>query len=445
MARACAKGCGDLQSAELDAEKEDERGEHTVRTIREPARQIPVARDVDVLVIGGGPAGLSAAISAARSGARTVLVERFGYLGGTATASLMACINGFRNQVEPDSTQTVRGIAEEIVLALKRMDGLGQSPYPQKEYPTEPGQLSYSYAIDVEKLKYVALRMCVDAGVDLMVHTYFCDSIIEEGTLRGVIVENKSGRQALLGKVTVDATGDADVAARAGVPFWQTVAGEAPRLTDALMYRIEFGHTRPETIHGCDFGTNAVVWGPGVPARDGTDADDLSRSEVEARLGVYDDLEKKQARLPELADARVIETPPLLGIRQTRFVEGEYRLTADDAIEGRRFDDVVAISSCPIIHYYGYRRYLEHEGYDIPYRCLVPLEVEGLLVAGRCISSEQQPYESHRAMVPIMAIGQAAGTAAALVCQEHVTPRRLDVRGLQAALLAQGAELRLKL
>jgi len=416
-----------------------------VRTIREPAREIPVTRDVDVLVIGGGPAGLAAAIAAARTGACTVLVERFGYLGGTATASLMACINGFRNQVEPDSTQTVRGIAEEIVLALKALDGLGQSPYPQKEYPTEPGQLSYSYAIDVERFKYVVLRTCVDAGVDLMLHTYCCDSIVEDGVLRGVIVENKSGRQALLGEVTVDATGDADVAARAGAPFWQTVADEEPRLTDALMYRIEFGRTRPKEIHGCDFCTNAVVWGPGVPARDGTNADDLSRSEVEARLSVYDDLERKRARLPELIDARIIETPPLLGVRQTRFVEGEYKLTADDAIEGRRFDDVVAISSCPIIHYYGYRRYLKHEGYDIPYRCLVPLEVEGLLVAGRCISSEQQPYESHRAMVPIMAIGQAAGTAAALACREHVDPRVLDVRSLQAALLSQGAELRLKM
>ncbi len=415
-----------------------------MNTIREPARETPVVRDVDVVVVGGGPAGLCAAIAAARCGAQTVLVERFGYLGGTATASLMACINGFRNQVEPDATQTVRGIAEEIVLSLKEIDGLGKSPYPQKDYPTEPGQLSYSYAIDVEKFKYVVLRMCVDAGVDLVLHTYCCDSIVESNLVRGVIVENKSGRQALLGRVIVDATGDADVAARAGVPFWQTVADEAPRLTDALMYRIEFGTTRPPELHGCDFGTNAVVWGPGVRARDGTNADDLSRSEVETRLEVYNDLGRKQARYPELATARIIETPPLLGIRQTRFVEGEYKLTADDAIEGRRFEDVVAISSCPIIHYYGYRRYLEHEGYDVPYRCLVPREVEGLLVAGRCISSERQPYESHRAMVPVMAIGQAAGMAAALSCEERVHPRTLEVRTLQEALVAQGAELRLE-
>ena len=372
----------------------------------------------------------------------SALVEQFGYLGGTATASLMACINGFRNQVEPDSVQTVRGIAEEIILRLKDMGGLGKSPYPQKAYPTEPGQLQYSYAIDVERFKYVTLKMCVDAGVQIRFHTYFGDSLVEDGALRGVIVENKSGRQALLARVVVDASGDADVAARAGAPFWQTRRDEAPRLTDGLMYRIEFGASRPEGTFACDFGTSAVVWGPGVPAMDATDAEALSRAEIDARLRLYEDFAKKQAEHPELADARLVETPPLLGIRQTRFVEGEYKLTADDALTGRRFDDVVAISSCPIIHYYGYRRYLEHEGYDIPYRCLVPKTIENLLVAGRCISSEQQPYESHRAMAPIMAIGQAAGAAAALCARTGAAPRQLDVSPLQQALIAQGAELR---
>ena len=124
-------------------------------------------------------------------------------------------------------------------------------------------------------------------------------------------------------------------------------------------------------------------------------------------------------------------------------MEGEYKLTADDAITGRLFDDVVAISPCPIIGYYGYRRYLEHEGYDIPYRSLVPQKIDHLLVAGRCISSEQQPYESHRAMVPIIAIGEAAGAAAALSCQTNIKPRDLEVKRLQEMLLAQGAELRL--
>jgi hypothetical protein len=413
-----------------------------VKTYHEPAREIPVARDVDVVIIGGGPAGLVAAIASARNGAKTTLVEQYGYLGGTATASLMACINGFRNQVEPDFTQTVRGIGEEIILRLKDLNGLGKSPYPQKSYPTEPGQLDYSYAIDTEKFKYVALKLCGDAGVDIMFHTFFADAIVENRVLKGVIVENKSGRQALMAKCVVDASGDADVAARAGAPFWQTVKDEAPRLNDGIMYRIEFGPSRPPETFSCDFGTDAVVWGPGVGPLNGVDADELSRGEIEARLRIYDDFAEKQAKHPELAGAKVVETPPALGVRQTRFVEGEYKLIADDAIAGRRFDDVVAISSAPIIHYYGYRRYLEHEGYDIPYRCLVPKKIDNLLVAGRCISSEQQPYESHRSMAPIMAIGQAAGTAAALSATMGVAPRALGVAKLQTTLIAQNVELR---
>ncbi len=412
-------------------------------TYIEPEREIPVAREVDVIVVGGGPAGLTAAIAAARNGARTVLVEQFGYLGGTATASLMACINGYRNQVEPDFTQTVRGIAEEIILELKELDGLGSSPYPQKSYPTEPGELEYSYAVDTEKFKYVTLKLAVDAGVDVMLHTYFCDAITESGAVRGVIVENKSGRQALTARVVVDASGDADVCARAGAPFWQTRGDEAKRLNDGLMYRIQFGSGRPQGQFACDFGDNAVVWGPGVGPIDGTDADQLSRAEIDTRLRVYEDFAAKQAKDPELADAHVVETPPLLGVRQTRFVEGEYKLTADDALTGRRFDDVIAISSCAVISFYGYRRYLEHEGYDIPYGCLVPLEVGGLLAAGRCISSEQQPYESHRAMAPMMAIGQAAGTAAALCAAQDVEPRALDVGKLQGTLESQGAVVHL--
>jgi hypothetical protein len=320
---------------------------------------------------------------------------------------------------------------------------LGKSPYPQKDYPTLAGQLMYSYAIDVEKFKWVTLKMCVEAGVEILFHTWFCAPVLEGNLLRGVFVENKSGRQAILAKVVVDASGDADVAARAGAPFWQTMADEAPRLNDGLMYRIAFGTTRPEGAYACDFGSNAVVWGPGTPPLAGTDAAQLSGAEIDARLRVYEDFARKQAEHPELADAVLIETPPLLGIRQTRFVEGEYKLTAEDAIQGRRFEDVVAISACPIIAYYGYRRYLEHEGFDIPYRCLVPQKVENLLVAGRCISSEQQPYESYRAMAPIIAIGQAAGAAAALACRNGVTPRRLDVPRLQELLISQGAELRL--
>jgi hypothetical protein len=392
--------------------------------------------------VGGGPAGICAAIASSRTGAETILIERLGYLGGTATASLMACINGFRNQVEPDFTQTVKGIAEEIVLDLKKMDGLGVSPYPQKFYPTVPGQMAYSYAIDIEKFKYLVLKKCIEAGVEILFHSRFCHVIKSNNELKGVIVENKSGRQAISANIVVDASGDGDVAACAGAPFWQVTADEKPRLNDALMYRIQFGRRRPTKPFACDFGSNAVVWGPSANPINGVDAVQLSKAEIETRLQVFDDFEKKQQQHPELRDAVVLETPPMLGIRQTRFIEGEYKITAEDALKGTRFDDVVAISSCAIISYYGYRRYLEHEGYDIPYRSLLPQKIDNLLIAGRCISSEQQPYESHRAMIPIMAIGQAAGTAAALSALEDVKPKFLDVTVLQNQLLAQNVELR---
>jgi hypothetical protein len=407
--------------------------------IHEQGRDIPVARDTDVVVVGGGPAGLSAAVASARNGAKTTLVERFGFLGGVATAGLMANLNGFRNQVEPEATQTVRGIAEEIVLKLKDLKGLGKSPYPQKEYPTEPGKMEYSYAIDTEKFKYVTLKMCADSGVDIMLHTWFSMPIVEDGIIRGIIVEDKSGRRALLAKIVIDASGDGDVAARAGAPFWHTREGGEPRLGNSLMYRVRFGAKRPEGYHGMDFGPDMVVWGPGSDPIDGTDADAISRAEVSARLETYRHFAKSQADHPELADAAVAETPVMFGIRQTRFITGEYRITGDDAIAGTRFPDSVAMSSCPIISYYGYRRYLTHEGYEIPYRCLVPKMVENLLVAGRCISSDQRAYESHRAMIPMIAIGQAAGTAAALSAASGIAPRTLDVKLLRKTLLTQGA------
>ncbi len=407
----------------------------------EPAKEIDVFGEYDIIVVGGGPAGLAAAIASARNKARTLLIEQFAYLGGTATASLMININGFRNQVEPDEPQTVKGIAQEIILELHKLKGLGKSPYPQKEYDIEKGELSYSYCVDPEKFKYVTLKMAHEAGVDILFHTYFCDVIKEGNDLKGVIVENKSGRQAIFAKITVDASGDGDVAARAGAPFWEAPADAVNVLKDNMMYKIsgienaEFG--------SCRYGDSSVVWGPGdVWGRN--DAWEISKAEVDVRLRVFEHFREILEKNPQLKDkgAYVAETPPLLGIRQTRFIEGEYKLTAEDALEGHRFDDVVAISSCAIIHYYGYRRYLEHEGYDIPYRCLVPKVIENLLIAGRCISSEQQPYESHRAMAPIMAIGEAAGTAAALCAEDEVKPRHLEINPLQQRLIEQGVELR---
>ena len=415
----------------------------TIGRYQEPAKEINVYGEYDVVVVGGGVAGFPAAIAAARNGARTLIIERFPFFGGTATASLMANIVGFRNQVEPDYLQTTRGIGEELMLRLLA-DGAAvksRNAYPSKQRTDGKGDLSYNYAYDTEKFKFIVLKMVREAGVDILFHTWYAD-VIKDGAnrLRGVIVENKSGRQAIYAKVVVDASGDGDVALHAGVPFWQTKKDEAPRLNDCLMYKIG-GFPRDTKAPGCLHGDTMVVWGPNPGPTNAADADELTEEEIKARLAVYDDLEEKKKKHPDLGNAYVIDTGTLIGIRQTRFFEGEYTITGEDVLEGREFDDSIAMAANPIIHFYGYRRFLEHEGYQIPYRSILPAKVDNLYVIGRCMASDQRAYESWRAMAHILAIGEACGVAAALCVKTKRDPKALDVKQLQKTLIEQGCEI----
>ncbi len=413
-----------------------------VERYREPEKEIPIYGNFDVITVGGGPAGFAAALASARNGARTLIVERFPYFGGTATASLMPNINGYRNQVKPDGLQTSKGIAEEVVLRLKEVDGLGKTGYKAEAYPSVKGQLSYSYGIDPEKFKYITLKMVKEAEIRVLFHTLFVDSIMEGNRITGVILENKSGRQAAFGKVVVDATGDADVAHRAGALYWKADPEKDKTLRCGLMYKVAgMGPDEIEQLAGPCTRQAKVFWGPVPPPLDAVDADALTKAEMDTRLGVYDDFKKKLEQFPFLKNAAIVETPPLLGIRQTRFIDGLYQITGDDALAGRTFEDSIAMSSCPIISYYGYRRYLEHEGYQIPYRCLLPRNVDGLLVTGRCISTDQRAFESQRAMAPTMCLGEAAGTSAALCAKHQKTPKVMDVKTLQRQLIQQGAEI----
>jgi hypothetical protein len=414
---------------------------NTSKTYKESARELPVYGSYDVIVVGGGCAGLAAAIASARNGAKTLIIERFPYFGGTATASLMASANGFRNQVEPDGLQTSRGIAEEVILKIKEAGGLGRKPgYKQREYPMTPGQLPFSVPFDTETFKYVTLKMVVESGADILFHTWFADVIKEGNRVTGIVFENKSGRQAAFAEVVIDASGDADVAFKAGASYWQTKKDEASRLVDCLMYRVA-GYESSEDAHGCEANGAMALWGPKADPGNGVDADELTREEIKARLAVFDDLEEQKERSPGLKGAHIVETPPLIGVRQTRFIEGEYKLTAEDVLRGARFDDAIAMASKPIIHYYGYRRYLEHEGYEVPFRCLQPKGLSHILVAGRCMSADQPAFESVRSESPSMCVGQAAGTAAAMAAQKAVAPTELNIKELQAKLIEQGAEI----
>lgn len=409
---------------------------------REPAKEIPIYGEFDVAVLGGGCAGFPAAIAAARNGAKTLIIEQFPFFGGTATASLMANIVGFRNQVPPDDVQVTKGIGEELMLRLIESGGAvhSRNVYPSAIRSDKKGDLSYNYAFDTERFKYESLKMVVESGAKILFHTYCADVIKDGDDIKGVIIENKSGRQAVFANVVIDATGDGDAAYHAGVPYWQTYKDESSRLNDCLMYKIK-GFPEDTKAPGCLFGDTMVVWGPSPGPMNCADADELTESEIKVRLAVYDDLASKKAKRDDLAGADIVDTGSLIGVRQTRFFEGEYKITGDDVLEGRYFDDSIAMAANPIIHSFGYRRFLEHTGYQIPYRCLVPLKVENLLVVGRCMSSDQLAYESWRAMAHVLALGEAAGVAAAVCVSDGTVPRKADVKKIQKRLVDQGAQI----
>ena len=408
----------------------------------EPGKNIPIYGYFDVVVVGGGFAGVGAAVAAARNGSKTLIVEKFSSFGGICTMGLMNNINGFRNQVKPDHIQTSKGIAEELILRLKAISGLGDAAYIQEEYSTTPGNLSFGYAVDPEKTKLVLLQLLAEAKCNILVDTFFSDVIMDGSRVTGIVVENKGGRYAIYGEAFIDASGDADLSFKAGVPFHQVLDPNVHYLDATLMYRVT-GHDIANRTRGdgIQIGTELTLWGPKGKLVNALDPGSLSDAEVRTRLAVYEDLEKQTEKWPWLKNSRIIETAPLFGVRQTRFIEGEYTITADDVLEGHTFDDAIAMASKPIIAYYGYRRYLTHPGYDIPYRCMVPKNVDGLLVAGRCMSSDQPAFESWRSISPVMCLGQAAGTAAAMAVQKGILPRIVSVSELRSKLISQGAEV----
>ena len=410
-----------------------------------PAQEVPVLGEYDVVVAGGGCAGLAAAVACARIGARTLILERFPFFGGTATASLMANIVGIRNQVEPNELQVLKGIGQELLLRL--LSGgdacVTKNAYIAKGRPhsNTKDDLSYSFAFNTEAFKREAQAMVEESGCDILFHVFVSDVIVEDNRLKGLVIETKAGRRAVLAKAFVDATGDGDVAFRAGIPFWQTRHEEAKRLNDTLMYKVGGFDPDHVSVESCVFDDSMVLWGPNPGGHDATDPWELTRMELQLRRDVHRQFEELKQAHPDLKDAYIADTGVLMGIRQTRFFECRYKITGEDVLNGARFDDVIAVGCNPVIHYYGYRRFLTHEGYDIPFRCLVPKALEGLLIAGRCICSDQIAFESWRAMSHILCIGEAAGTAAALAVRHGVSPGDVDIRALQDQLVTQGAEI----
>ncbi len=403
--------------------------------------ETPIVAKHQVVVAGGGPSGVIAALAAARSGADTLLVERYAFLGGNGTAGLMTCYNGFRNQRAPEALQTVKGIPAEYIAELVRLGGIADSDSYERSFRHDvtKGDIPYTVPFDAEAAKVACLNLIKKEGVKLRLHSWIVAPMLDGSRVTGVIVHSKTGRQAIAADIVIDCTGDGDIAAAAGAPFMSPSA-TGDRMGMSLMYAI--GGV-PASIQG-PFGgmrkaDRVVRWGPRIDA-DGTDVEALTKAEVDARLKLWDDVHALRKKSGE--SIYLSQTATNIGVRETRRVVGEYTVTEKDAIEGTRFPDVIAISSNPMPEYHGQRYFFKHEGFDIPYRSLVPQKVEGLVLSGRCISCEQGPFQSARSMAPAMAVGHASGCAAALASLKGVPPRKLDVKELQKLLKSQNAELR---
>lgn len=405
-----------------------------MQTIRiEPQREIPVAKSVDVLVAGGGPAGIAAALAAVREGADTLLVERYGYLGGMITGCHVVVVMGVGDGFRPKA----RGITKEIRDRLEPLGGISR---------TRP---SGDYAVDAELFKWQADEMLAEAGAAKLLQTLACAPIVEDGRVRGFFAESKSGRQALLAKVTVDCTADADLAFRAGCPCDNethdvslriVVEGVEQEKADAFAQEKPDEYERimaeaAELNGGHPFGQK----GKRVKGVDVTDAEALGRAESQMRRELFRALYHLRAHLPGWEDARVAETSPQFGVRQSRRVRGGHVVTDEELSASRHHEDSVARLGS---YLNGYKLY-DPKGldYDIPYRALVPEGADGLLVAGRCVSADYLAANTLRLIVPCFATGQAAGAAAALAAKAGVQPRQVPYPELRQALLRQDVHL----
>jgi hypothetical protein len=432
------------------------------------SRRIPVAAEVDVIVVGGGPTGVGAALAAAGEGAHVLLVERHGLLGGMWTAGL----------VNPVFDSGKGWLVESLVSRLKE-DGawktIGMNVF------------------DVERMAYTLEKLLVQAGVEFWFHALGVEAIVEHGRVRGVLVQSKSGSEAILGKVTIDCTGDGDIAASAGVPYRKGREADGLMQPMTLMFEIDgirnldsvpagqvkvheifkllekaiadyglpirlpYGPQRsgtPYLISLIGEGT-AAIQATHVYKADATDVREVTRATVEARRQVHEVFMPALRRIPGLEQIRLRRTGASIGIRESRHLEGLYRLELNDMLAERRFEDAVTFIGFHIDTHEvdpdnphdrklpelppGVTRHTV-KGCEIPLRCLIPATVDGLLFAGRCISGSHPVHSAFRVTGTCMAMGQGAGLAAAWAAKQDVAPRELDGKAIRAALEARGVK-----
>ena len=441
-------------------------------------------KDYDVIILGGGTAGVTAAIAAARGGARTLVIEKEGHLGGTAVTGLP-----FLGMFDGRDQRVNAGIPQELVERMKAeqgsLDGCFGATWMDESYrfsitPYEP-----------ETYKYVAQEMLTEAGAEVLFHTFVSDVYMDGERMQGIEAVNKTGKSLYTARIFIDTTGDADIAYRCGVPMEQkphkqnasmlfTLGGvdtarvyEAmrkgegitgwgewhnrilmgPRLDDPSVGLIHMaGHF--VGLHGEEVTFTAISVRAGLlyinatrtTGIDGTLAEDLSVAELSERRHVHDLLTALRKQVPGMEKCYLLYTAPV-GIRESRNIVGDYVLQKEDVLSGREFADSVARGAYPIdIHDpKGGRtqfQFIKDGGsYSIPYRCLLPVGVENLLVAGRCLSATHEAMGTARIMGAVMSQGEAVGTAAAQAIRDGVLPRQVDIAKVQETLKKSGALL----
>jgi len=385
-----------------------------VNWVKQPARDIPVVAETDVLVVGGGTAGLPAAAAAGRAGAEVLLLERYGYVGGAASGGLVITL--------PKDRQGV--FTREIEQRLCELKAASRPP-----------EAWFGSAWCPEMLKWLGLKMLEEAKVRMLFHSWAVDALVEDNVVKGVVIESKAGRQAVLANVVVDCTGDADIAAFAGAPF--VVGDGLGNMIGVTMMFMLLGVD--ETTYGAEPRSpkprrmgrvltqihpgELNIWGGREQGIDGLNPWDLTKAENELRKQVVEWVEWAKRDLPGCEGAHLALTSPQLGVRETRRIVGQYTLSEEDWEKKTIFDDHIGFA------------YIDK---SIPYRSLVPKEIDNLLVAGRCVSFERAIQEEMRLIPPCMVTGYAAGMAAAQAVNDGVPPRDLNTAELQQSLKRSG-------
>jgi hypothetical protein len=421
---------------------------------------MPVVGRSDIVVVGGGPAGVSAAVSAARSGASVTLLERYPSLGGLASGGMVLVLDDMANGPEI----SVTGIVSEYVERLEKLDLVVVPPLEDRHSSTEtwnkwgrwgtfdfhshsnPKPICYAAAFDPDGWKRVSNDLVRESGVNLRLHSWFSRAIVEDGRMAGVVCETKQGPQAILGDIVIDTTGDIDVASRAGAAHVQDsylttlvfrLGGvdtesaerfeqENPREARAVNRKVKRLLGGAWDLWWLKTPVPGVVWCncPHMTGFDGTDPASLTAAEFEARDRMMAAIDYVRANLPGFESCYLLDVAEQMGVRQTRLLQGEYVVTKDDVVNRVHFPDSVA----------------RGRDYYTPYRALLPREVDQLLVAGRHYSATPDAQRISREIPPCMAMGQAAGIAAALAVNDGVTVREVNPATIQEQMRRQGAD-----